>query len=286
MGYPSEQELAHIAELARRSRMSVIEMLAEAQSGHLAGSLGMADIFAALYGYALRHDPERPEWEQRDRLILSNGHIAPIRYATMAHVGYLPVEELMTLRALGSRLQGHPERTRLFALETTSGPLGDGLPQAAGIALAARIKHALYQTYVVTSDGEHQCGIVWEAAMFAAKNKLGALTNIVARNRIQIGGDTEEVMPLEPFAEKYDSFGWHVQEVDGHNISQFLETLAVAHEHAEQPSVIIAHTVPSKGVSEIEGDYLWHGKAPSKEQAERWIGALNAHQSRSMYHEA
>lgn len=276
MAYPSEQELAHIAELARRARVSVINMLAEAGSGHLAGSLGMADIFAALYGYVLKHDPENPEWGARDRLILSNGHIAPIRYATMAHVGYFPLEELSTLRAFGSRLQGHPERTHFAGFETTSGPLGDGLPQAAGIALAAHMDSAPYRTYAITSDGEHQCGILWEAVMFAAKNNLGNLTNIVARNRIQIGGDTEEVMPLEPLAEKYEAFNWHVQEVDGHNVEMFLEVLEAARAETERPSVIIAHTIPGKGVSEIEGDYRWHGSVPTTEQAEKWTTALEA----------
>jgi len=274
MAYPSDQELAHIAELARRARVSVLAMLSVAHSGHLAGSLGMADVFAALYGYALRHNPAEPEWVERDRLILSNGHIAPIRYATMAHVGYMPLEELTTLRRFGSRLQGHPERTHLPGLETTSGPLGDGLPQAAGIALAATMDEAQYHTYVLTSDGEHQCGIVWEAVMFAAKNRLGNLTNIIARNRIQIGGDTEDVMPLEPLAEKYEAFNWHVQEVDGHNVEMFLEVLDAARAVTDKPSVIVAHTIPGKGVPEIEGDYRWHGKAPSEEQAKKWIAAL------------
>jgi len=274
MAYPSDQELAHIAELARRARVSVLAMLSVAHSGHLAGSLGMADVFAALYGYALRHNPAEPEWVERDRLILSNGHIAPIRYATMAHVGYMPLEELTTLRRFGSRLQGHPERTHLPGLETTSGPLGDGLPQAAGIALAATMDGAQYHTYVLTSDGEHQCGIVWEAVMFAAKNRLGNLTNIIARNRIQIGGDTEDVMPLEPLAEKYEAFNWHVQEVDGHNVEMFLEVLDAARAVTDKPSVIVAHTIPGKGVPEIEGDYRWHGKAPSEEQAKKWIAAL------------
>ncbi|MBP9760034.1 MAG: transketolase [Candidatus Pacebacteria bacterium] len=274
MTHITEQEIAHVEHMARRVRVSVVDMLATAGSGHLAGSLGMADIFSALYFYILRHDPSDPEWEERDRLILSNGHIVPVRYATMAHAGYFPLEELATLRRLGSRLQGHPERTRLSGLETTSGPLGEGLSQAVGITLGACMDGKEFRTFCVTSDGEHQCGITWEAIMCAGAKKLHNLINIVDRNGIQIGGATEDVMPVEPLMEKYEAFGWHVIDVDGHNIEMFCDAVATAHDITDRPTVIIAHTIPGKGVPEIEGDYRWHGKVPTKEEAERWIATL------------
>jgi len=270
----SEQDITRIESFARAIRVEVLTMLSKAGSGHTAGSLGLADIMALLYGHVLSHDPDDPEWAKRDRLIFSAGHLVPVRYAAMAILGYFPRKELATLRQLGSRLQGHPERMALPGLETTSGPLGDGLPQAAGIALAAQLDGVAHHTYCITSDGEHQAGIIWEAIMFAAKNKLGNLTNIVARNRIQIGGDTEDVMPLEPFIEKYEAFGWHVVDVDGHNIEMVADALMEARSRVEQPSVLIAHTIPGKGVPELEGDHHWHGKAPTVEQAAAWIQAL------------
>ncbi len=271
----NEQETARIELLARHLRTSVVEMLATAGSGHLAGSLDMADVFATLYAHVLRHDPDDPQWEKRDRLILSNGHIAPVLYAALAHVGYFPLEELTSLRHFGSRLQGHPERAKVPGVETTSGPLGDGLPQAAGIALAGKLDRADFRTYCVTSDGEHQCGILWEAVLFASCHRISKLTNIVARNNIQIGGPTEMVMPLEPLVQKYEAFNWHVLEVDGHNVEMFVDALVQAERETERPSVIIAHTIPGKGIPEIEGDYTWHGKVPTAEQAARWIDELS-----------
>lgn len=259
---------------ANEIRQTVIEMLLAAGSGHTAGPLGMADIFTALYFNVLNQDPKNPDWVERDRLLLSNGHITPIRYATMAHAGYFPVEECLTLRKFGSRLQGHPERDKLPGVETTSGPLGSGLSQAAGMAYAARMDEKKFRIYCAMSDGEHNEGNLWEAMMFAGKNRLSNLTGIIDRNNIQIDGMTEDIMPLEPLDQKYRAFGWHVIEVDGHNIPQFI---AACHEAAaiyEKPTVIIAHTIPGKGIREIEGDYRWHGKPPNKDEAARFLAEL------------
>jgi transketolase len=249
-------------------------MLVAAGSGHTAGPLDMADIFAALYFHILEHDPKNPEWEGRDRLILSNGHIVPVRYAAMAHVGYFPVEECQTLRKFGSRLQGHPERERLLGLETTSGPLGEGLSQAAGLAYAFRMDGKKQRVYVCMGDGEQNEGEVWEAAMFTAKYKLSNLTAIIDRNNIQIDGMTEDVMPLGDLRGKYEAFGWHVLEVDGHNIRQVIEAVDEAKAIYEKPTVIIAHTIAGKGVPEIETDYHWHGKPPTAEEAKRFLKEL------------
>jgi len=261
-------------------REGIIRSLLAAGSGHSAGSLDMADIFTALYGYIMRHDPKVPDWPERDRLLLSCGHIAPVRYAAMATFGYLPVEELLTLRKFGSRLQGHPERVKLPALETTSGPLGEGLAQGTGMALGAKLDKKDWRVYVVTSDGEHQCGLHWEAMMTAAKFKLDNLTCIVDRNFIQIDGSTEDVMPLEPFADKYRAFNWEVFECDGNDIGSFIEVVERAKTVKGKPQVIIANTVPGKGVSYMEGDYTWHGKPPNKEQADAALAELAAARER------
>ncbi len=270
----TDQEVKELTNKASAIRQTVIEMLLAAGSGHTAGPLGMADIFTALYFRVLKHDPKNPDWEERDRLLLSNGHITPIRYATMAHAGYFPVEECMTLRKFGSRLQGHPERHKLPGVETTSGPLGSGLSQAAGMAYAARMDEKKFRIYCAMSDGEHNEGNLWEAMMFAGKNRLSNLTGIVDRNNIQIEGMTEDIMPLEPLADKYRAFGWHVLEVDGHNIPQFIQACSEAAAIFEKPTVIIAHTIPGKGVREIEGDYRWHGKPPNKDEAARFLNEL------------
>lgn len=280
LGYNIEMEPltdadeAMLAQKAEAIRETIVQMLVAAGSGHTAGPLGLADIFTALYFRVLRHDPRNPEWEERDRLVLSNGHTAPVRYAAMAHAGYFPVEECLTLRKFGSRLQGHPERARLPGLETTSGPLGEGLSQASGMAWAARADGKTHRMYCVLSDGEHDVGNTWEALMFAAAQKLSNLTVIVDRNNIQIDGFTESVMPLEPLREKYESFGWHVLEVDGHNIPQIIAACAEARAIRERPTAIIAHTIPGKGVREIEFDYRWHGKPPSQEEATRFLSQL------------
>jgi transketolase len=270
----TDGQASELALKANEIRQTIIEMLVAAGSGHTAGPLGMADIFTALYFHVLVHDPKDPDHVQRDRLVLSNGHIVPVRYAAMAHAGYFPVEECLTLRKFGSRLQGHPERVRLPGLETTSGPLGSGLSQAAGMAYAARMDNAKVRIYCAMSDGEHDAGNTWEAAMFAGANKLSNLTGIIDRNNIQIDGYTESIMPLEPLREKYEAFGWHVLEVDGHNIPQFIQACNEAKAIAEKPTLIIAHTIPGKGVKEIEGDYRWHGKAPSAEEAKKFLDEL------------
>ncbi|MBU0572773.1 transketolase [Patescibacteria group bacterium] len=259
---------------ANEIRQEVIRMFVAAGSGHAAGSLGMADVFTALYFKILTHDPKRPTWKKRDRLILSNGHICPVRYAAMAHSGYFPISELKTLRELGSRLQGHPERTRYSGFETTSGPLGCGLAQAAGIAYAARMDGARFRTFCITSDGEHDSGNHWEAVMFAGKNKLSNLTCFVDRNFIQSDGDTEDVMPLEPLKEKYEAFNWHVIDIDGHNMEEIINAVTKARMESEEPTVIIANITPGKGVSFMEDLPEWHGKVPNKEEAGKALEEL------------
>jgi transketolase len=273
----SEQKIKEVSVHAADIRQTIIEMLLAAGSGHTAGPLGMADIFAALYFHILNHDPRNPEWEERDRLILSNGHIAPVRYATMAHAGYFPVAECLTLRKFGTRLQGHPERLRLPGLETTSGPLGSGLGQAAGIAYGARMDSKKFRVFCVMSDGEQDAGNVWEAAMFAGNNKLHNLTAIMDRNNIQINGMTEEVMPLENLRKKYEAFNWHVLEIDGHNIRELVDATEEAKAIYERPTIIIAHTIPGKGIKEIEFDYRWHGKPPNKEEAAKFLKELRTY---------
>lgn len=267
----NDQQLKELEIIANAIRQSIIEMLLVAKSGHTAGPLGMADIFALLYFHAMKHDPKNPSWEGRDRLVLSNGHIAPVLYATMAEAGYFPHEELKTLRMFGSHLQGHPHREFLPALETSSGPLGSGLSQAAGMALAIRMDEGNATdkfVYCLTSDGEHDEGNTWEAVLFAAKEKLRNLIVIIDRNNIQIDGYTEDIMPLGDLGAKYESFGWHVQEVDGHNFIAMNDAILKAKAVYEKPSVIVARTIPGKGVKEFERDYHWHGKPPSKEEAD------------------
>lgn len=273
----TEEKVRWMEEKANEIRQSVIEMLVESGSGHTAGALGMADIFTALFFQILKHDPTNPMWEERDRLILSNGHICPVLYATLAHAGYFPLDELKTLRKFGSRLQGHPDRRFLPFLETSSGPLGEGLSQAAGMCLADMINNGKYsstQIYCLMSDAEMEEGNVWEGAMFAAKEKLQNLTAIIDRNSIQVDGNTEEVMPVEPLAQKWESFGWHVQTIDGHSFWDIVDAVGKSQSIIDKPSVIIAKTVPGKGVSFMEGKCEWHGKPPSKEEGERAIAEL------------
>jgi len=269
-----DEKVKELEILANKIRQSIIEMLIEAGSGHTAGPLGMADIFTALYFHILNHDPKNPEWPERDRLILSNGHICPVRYAAMAHSGYFPIEELKTLRKFGSRLQGHPERNMLPEVETTSGPLGSGLGEAAGIAYGARMDDKKFRVYCVMSDAEHQSGNLWESAMFAGNNKLSNLTGIIDRNNIQISGFTENVMPLEPLRAKYEAFNWHVLEVDGHNVEEFVDAVEEAKAIYEKPTVLIAHTIPGKGIPEMEFDYKWHGVVPKPEDGEKFLKEL------------
>lgn len=259
---------------AEAVRETIITMLLAAGSGHTAGPLGMADIFTAFYFHILKHDPHNPDWADRDRLILSNGHITPVRYAAMAHAGYFPVEECLTLRKFGSRLQGHPEREKLPGVETTSGPLGSGLGQAAGYAYGARMDGKKFRVYCFMSDGEQDAGNIWEAAMFAGANKLSNLTAVMDRNNIQINGMTEVVMPLENLRAKYEAFGWHVLEIDGHNMAAIISATEQAKAIYEKPTLILAHTIPGKGIKEIEFDYRWHGKAPNKEEAAQFLQEL------------
>jgi transketolase len=252
--------IEELEQKANAIRIDIIKMLEHAGSGHSAGPLDLADILTALYFDVLKHDPKRPDWDDRDLFILSNGHCAPVLYATMAHAGYFDKTELRSLRRLGSRLQGHPERERLPGIETTSGPLGEGLGQAAGMALAMKIDRQSHRwVYCMMGDGELNEGVIWESAMLINKYKLHNLIGIVDRNNIQIDGTTEHVMPLEDLRAKWEAFGWHVVEIDGHNIEAFIDAVAMAKAIVEKPVVIIAHTIPGKGVDFMEYDYHWHG---------------------------
>ncbi len=260
--------------VANTIRQDVIRMLHAAKSGHSAGSIGLVDIFTALYFNVLYHDPKNPEWPERDRIILSNGHTCPVLYASLANAGYFPKEELMTLRKLGSRLQGHPHRGTLPGIENSSGPLAQGLSQAVGMAIVSKAEKKKWRVYCITSDGEQQEGQTWEAVMLAAKYKLGNLTAIMDRNNIQIDGFTEDVMPLEPLEEKYRAFGWHVIEVDGHNIQKIIEACEESRAIYEKPTMIIAHTIPGKGIPFMEFLTEWHGKTPSNEEKEKAMEIL------------
>lgn len=259
--------------IANTLRQDIIRMLYEAKSGHTAGPLGLADIFTALYFNVLSHNPANPDWPERDRLVLSNGHVCPVLYAALANAGYFPREELMSLRKLGSRLQGHPHKGVLPGIENSSGPLAQGLSQAAGMALVAKKENKNWRVYCIISDGEQQCGESWEAAMFAAKYKLSNLTAIMDRNNIQIDGSTEEIMPLEPIAEKYRAFGWQVMEVDGHDINKIIRACEQSKIN-EKPTMIIAHTIPGKGIPFMEFLCEWHGKTPTKEETENAMKIL------------
>ncbi|HPW34352.1 MAG TPA: transketolase [Candidatus Paceibacterota bacterium] len=282
--YLSHQRIKALYGVANRLREDVIEMLENAGSGHSAGPLGMADIFAAMYFGVLNHKPKNPNWFQRDRLILSNGHICPIQYAALARSGYFPMKELKTLRKINSHLQGHPHRGSIAGIETTSGPLGSGLSQAIGFAMSARLNKEKHHTYVLMSDGEHQEGNTWEAVMFAGKNRLSNLTAIIDRNNIQIDGYTEDVMPLESLRDKYESFRWNVIDVNGHDIEEFIAAVYEAKAVYEKPTAIIAHTIPGKGVDFMERKFEWHGIPPTKEQAKealkqlRTLGGKIAHE--------
>ncbi len=268
--------LAQLDQKAHKLREELVKMLEVAGSGHSAGPLGLAEIFTALYFDIMRIDPKNPEWKERDYFFLSNGHCVPIQYVAMAEAGYFDRAELKTLRQFGSRLQGHPERTKLPGLENTSGPLGSGLSQAAGVAHVLKYidKQPQRFVYVVTGDGELNEGNIWEAAMFAGKYKLGQLIVIIDRNNIQIDGTTEDVMPLEDLHGKWESFGWHVQEVDGHNIESIIDAASMARAITNKPSAIIAHTIPGKGVDFMEYDYRWHGYGKSPDDYKKALHKL------------
>lgn len=271
---------AEIKQKATRMRRNIIRMLEHAGSGHSAGALGMADLVAALYFGVMNIDPKNPENPERDLFMLSNGHTVPVQYAAMAEAGFFPESELMTLRQWGSRLQGHPERMMLPGLETTSGPLGCGVAQGAGMAYALQYldKQRHRWVYVVTGDGELDEGNIWESAMFAGKYKLAQLIVFVDRNNIQIDGPTEDVMPLEDLRAKWESFGWHVQEIDGNNVRAVLDAVNLAKAVENKPCCIITHTIPGKGVDFMEYDYTWHGIAPNSEQAKQALAELPANQ--------
>jgi len=268
MEHLADNKIITLEKIANNIRKSIIEMLSEAGSGHTAGPLGMADIFTLLYFHILKHDPKNPLWVNRDRLVLSNGHICPVLYATMAEAGYFEKEELKTLRKFGSRLQGHPHREFMPFTETSSGPLGSGLSQAVGMAIAEKIYGGHKTIYALLSDGEHDEGNTWEAIMLAGKEKLSNLIVIIDRNNIQIDGNTERVMPLGDLKDKYKSFGWNAEDIDGHNFREINNAIYKAKSNRGAPSVIIANTIPGKGVKEWENDYRWHGKALTKKEAE------------------
>lgn len=272
--------IRELDETAREIRVDIIKMLLAAGSGHSAGPLGMADVFTALYFSVLNIDPKQPGWSDRDRLVLSCGHINPVLYATLAHRGYFPRRELLTLRQFGTRLHGHPHNLALPGIDNSSGPLGQGLSQAIGMALAARIDKKRYHTYTILSDGEHDEGQVWEAIMLAGKLRLHNLTAILDRNNIQIDGFTEDIMPLEPLREKYEAFRWNVIDVDGHNIPSIIAACDEAKAVYEKPTLIIAHTIPGKGVDFMENDYKWHGVPPNKEQAKKALAELRTLRNR------
>ncbi len=283
----TDEKIKELQQAANTIRQDIIKMLVEAGSGHTAGPLGMADVFTLLYFHTLNHRPKEPQWEGRDRLVLSNGHICPVQYAAMARAGYFDIDELATLRKFGSRLQGHPHREFLPGVEVSSGPLGSGLSQALGMALADRLVRGETPTtgvspltisdrffYCLMGDGELNEGQVWEAALHAGKEAPYNLIGIIDRNDIQIDGHTGDVMPLEPLKSKWESFGWHTQEVDGHNFEELDSAIELAKNINDKPSMIIAITIPGKGVPEIERDYRWHGKPPSKEEGERFLKEL------------
>jgi len=276
MGHLSDKRVKELELIANRLRVSVIEMVAHAGSGHQGGPLGMADVFTVLYFHTLNHDPKKPDWEDRDRLILSNGHTCPIRYAAMAEAGYFPHEELKTLRKLGTRLQGHPERNKLPGSETTSGPLGAGLAQAAGLAYAGKMDKKKWRVFCQTSDGEHEAGLHWEAMLFAGKNRLDNLVCIVDRNNIQIDGRTEDIMPLEPLADKYRAFNWHVLECDGNNLAAVVDALDATSSLFDKPICVLTHNVPGKGVSYMENNFLWHSQPFKPGEAEAAVNELKA----------
>src|SRR3989344_1761548 len=262
-------KIKELEKMVNTLRMEVIDIVEDAGSGHVAGPLDMADIFSVLFFHTLKHDPKKPDWVERDRVVLSNGHICPVLYAAYAHSGYFPVKELKTLRKFGSRLQGHPHREFLPMLETSSGPLGSGLSQAVGMALAERINHGKSSSkffYCFMGDGELDCGQIWEAMMLAGKEEIGNLIAIIDRNNIQIDGFTEDIMPLEPLRMKFESFNWHVLEVNGHDFNDINNAIETAKAEFSKPTMIIAHTIPGKGVDFAERKFEWHGKPPNKEE--------------------
>jgi len=276
MASADEQIVKELAKQARELRRRVIEMLGEAGSGHPGGSLSAADIITVLYWHEMNIDPARPDWPDRDRFVLSKGHAAPILYAALAEKGYFPVEDLKTLRKLGSHLQGHPDSNKTPGVEVPTGSLGQGLSIANGMALAAKMDGRDYRVYALLGDGEIEEGMVWEAAMTSAHYKLDNLVAIVDNNNLQIDGDVRDVMGVDDIAERFRSFGWYALDIDGHCIGQIIAALRLARGIKGKPTVIVAHTVKGKGVSFMENQVGWHGNAPSKEQTEAALAELAA----------
>jgi transketolase len=272
--HPKQETVHQIEGIAAELREIVIKMLLDAGSGHSAGPLGTADIFAALYFHILNFDPKNPHDPDRDRFVLSNGHICPIWYASLYKLGLLEKKELKTLRRLESRLQGHPHYQTIAGLENTGGPLGQGLSQAIGMALAAKMDSKDYRVYCMTGDGELNEGQIWEAALFAPAKNLNNLVWIVDRNNIQIDGYTENVMPLATVREKLEAFNWFVIEIDGHNIEEIINACEMAKAVSQRPTAIVAHTIPGKGVDFMQYKFEWHGKPPNKEQAREALKQL------------
>lgn len=268
------QSVKELKLMANTLRSDIIRMLIPAASGHTAGPLGLADIFSILYFHEMKYDAKNPKWNERDRFVLSNGHVCPVLYAAMARAGYYPIEETLTLRKIGSRFQGHPSKHWMPEIENSSGPLGEGLAIASGIALAGKMDKKSWRVYCVTSDGEHQEGSTWEAVMFAAKYKLDNLVAICDRNYIQIDGNTEDVMPLGDMVAKYRAFGWNAVPVNGHDYAALMKALEDAKRMKGRPTMIIAETTPGKGVSFAENKYEWHGVAPKKEEGEKALAEI------------
>lgn len=271
----TQEKIKYLEDLAFKLREDIINMVSRANSGHIAGPLGLAEIFSALYFHILNHNPQKPDWENRDRVVVSNGHVCPVWYSSLARAGYFKKDELKTFRQINSRLQGHPHRKSLPGIETTSGPLGSGLSQACGMALSAKLDNKKYRIYCIMSDAEQQEGNIWEAAMFASKYKLSNITAIIDRNNIQISGFTENVMPIEPLKLKYESFGWHIIEINGHDIFQIVSACAEAKTIFEKPTLIIAHTIPGRGVDFMENNYLWHSRQFQPGEAEKALKKIN-----------
>ena len=270
----SEELVTHLSRCAQQLRIEALKMVYHAQSGHLGGSFSAAEIMAAMYFHQLRVDPKNPNWPDRDRFIVSKGHCAPVYYTALAEAGFFPKEWLKSFRQIGSKLQGHPDRNKLPGVDMNSGPLGHGLSVGVGLVLSGRLRGAGYRTYVLLGDGESQAGIVWEAAMTASKYRVDNLTAILDYNGVQLNGPVCNVMPLEPLVDKWRAFGWHVFEVNGHNIREILDVLDAVFGIHGKPTMIIAHTVKGKGVSFMENDCAWHGRAPNKEEFERALAEL------------
>ena len=266
MTYYSEDLVQDLTRRAQDLRIWVLEMVYRAQSGHIGGSFSAAEIVAALYFHYLKLDPARPDWPHRDRFILSKGHAAPVLYAALAERGFFPEEELMKFRQIDGILQGHPDRLKTPGIDMTTGALGHGLGVGVGLALAAKLDGARHRIFVLLGDGEIDAGIIWEAAMTANKYHLDDLTAILDLNGVQLDGPTQEIMPLEPVRDKWEAFGWHTLEIDGHNVGEILEALDMAANVRGKPCIIIAHTIKGKGVSFMENQAYWHGRPPNETQ--------------------